>query len=318
MEAHENGLDMYDMSICLRVRWDAHSLSNAGSNGSNRLMTRQVTLADGTVVDACSGNILKHYHDRHFADLCASEGISLCEACAVGDGRRAAALVHLPEYSDSSVHEFIRKCAVCDTHGFLITGKRHVGEDSSVSRLRLSKHSLIKFSFALALPDHQHISEQLLTRIGDSKEAGQMLMKMPARSATYALCIRYRCVGVGVDTNTWSVALNDETERERRHRAILAALREQLLSPDGAQTSRSLPHLAGLTGAIVIRTTVGRAPMYSPLEDDFVDQLNAMSSKTCHIRGFDSAAQFHEVMESLITTSRPAKPAPRDVQMTLR
>ena len=85
-------LSIYEMSICARVTWQAHSLSNAGSNGSNRMMPRRQLLADGTETDACSGNIAKHYHAALLAEIFTQIGVHLCPACLVRDGRRAAAL----------------------------------------------------------------------------------------------------------------------------------------------------------------------------------------------------------------------------------
>lgn len=127
----------------------------------------------------------------------------------------------------------------------------------------------------------------MFTRSGESKEEGQMLMKMTARSGEYALCVRYKCAGVGLDTDKWRAALTDGQERRTRHRAILAALRDCLLSPQGALTATMLPHLTGLRGAIVARTHAGRAPLYSPLQEDFVERLSALSNEACssiHLR----------------------------------
>src|SRR5258708_5329207 len=55
-------LAMYEMSLNVRVTWQAHSLSTIGSNGSNRVHPRRQLLADGTETDATSGNIAKHHH----------------------------------------------------------------------------------------------------------------------------------------------------------------------------------------------------------------------------------------------------------------
>src|SRR5258708_1139731 len=83
-------------------------------------------------------------------------------------------------------------------------------------RQRSSKHTLIDFSFALAVPERHRETPHLFTRIGDSKDEGQMLMKMMARSGEYALCVRYKCAGIGVDTEKWHLSLVDEEERARR------------------------------------------------------------------------------------------------------
>jgi CRISPR-associated autoregulator DevR family len=300
---------MYELSLNLRVSWQAHSLSNAGTDGSNRLRSRRQLLADGSNTDACSGSIAKHHHAVLLAEYLAASGIALCPACRRRDGRRAAALMDRPEYRDLSMPQILQGCGLCDAHGFLVTPKNANSQQGTQARQRLTKHSLVEFSFALGLPKRSQESVHLFTRIGDSKDEGQMLMKMPTRSGDYALMVRYTSVGIGVDTDKWRVVIADERQRQTRHRAILSTLRDTLLSPDGAMTATMLPHLTGLQGAIVVRKTVGRAPMYSALEQDFIAQLCAMRNDDCQVFPFDTVHAFYTLMQELIATSVPCLPA---------
>ena len=114
--------------------------------------------------------------------------------------------------------------------------------------------------------------------------------------------------GVGLDTEKWRVALADEQERSTRHRAILAALRDSLLSPQGALTATMLPHLTGLQGAIAVRTTTGRAPLYSALQEDFVERLSALADEAGTIYLFETIDSFHDLIHMLIETSHPCMP----------
>jgi CRISPR-associated autoregulator DevR family len=293
----------------MRACWQAHGLSNAGDNGSNRLLSRRQLLADGTETDACSGNIAKHHHAVLLAEYQEANGISLCPACRSRDGRRAAALVEHPDYKRNlTLQRVLQECGLCDAHGFLITAKKASKDGATEARQRLSKHTLIEFSFALALPDQHAESMQVFTRVGDSKDDGQMVMKMPTRSGQYALCVRYKCVGIGVDTDSWVIALDDAVERTKRHRAILEALRDQMLSPSGALTATMLPHLSGLSGAIVIRQVAGRAPIYSPLEPDFVTCLESLASDSCRVVCFGTVDEFNTEMNKLVETTEPSLP----------
>jgi CRISPR-associated protein Cst2 len=306
-----NPVAIYDLSINARSTWQAHSLSNAGDNGSNRLLSRRQLLADGTETDACSGNILKHYHAMLTAEYMEATGIPLCPACASRDGRRVAALIGLPEYKDLSIERIVRECGLCDAHGFLITAKNAASDGSTEARERISKHSLVEFGFSLALPDSHAETMHLMTRVGDSKEGGQMLLKMPARSGTYAFVARYNASAIGVDTYKRRLLLPDGQQRQQRHIAILAAFRDLMVSPSGALTSTMLPHLTDLVGAIVIRHSVGRAPMCSPLKGDFVHRLIQMSDSTCQVLPFDGVDAFYRVMGQLIETSYPYLPTIR-------
>jgi len=125
---------MYEMSISVRATWQAHSLSNAGTNGSIRLLPRRQLLADGTETDACSGNIAKHHHAVMLAEYLEASGIPLCPACASRDGRRAAALVGLPGYKVLTIERILTECALCDAHGFLVTAKNAASDGSSAAR----------------------------------------------------------------------------------------------------------------------------------------------------------------------------------------
>src|SRR5262245_54054188 len=96
----------------------AHSLSNIGSR-SIYLMPRRQLLANGTEVDALSGNISKHYHSELLTEYLLEMGLPLCSACARRDGRRAAALSNELGYEALGIDQILRDCAGCDTHGFL-------------------------------------------------------------------------------------------------------------------------------------------------------------------------------------------------------
>jgi len=297
---------IYEMALNLLVTWQAHSLSTSGNNGSNRLLPRRQLLADQTETDACSGNIAKHHHFALVTGYFAADGCPLCSACRVGDGRRAAALLDQPNAPALSCESIISTCAACDAHGFLVTAKKADDETETAARQRLSKATLLDFSYALALPDFHSETSQLHTRVGASKEEGQMIMKVSTRSGAYALCIRYLCAGIGADTEHWQLFVKDPLLREKRHRAILRALRDSLVSPDGAQVATMLPHLTSLSGAITVRTQMGRAPLYSALESDFVTRLQAMADETCQVYPFETVDGFYALMNAFITASVPA------------
>ncbi len=298
-------LAMYEMSLNVRVTWQAHSLSTIGSNGSNRVHPRRQLLADGTETDATSGNIAKHHHAALVTEYFEAAGCPLCPACKVRDSRRAGALLNHPGYQPLTLARILGDCALCDTHGFLVTAKNGNEESGEEDREGLNKSTLIDFTYALALPDRHAETVQLHARSGASKEEGQMLMKMPVRSGEYALCVRYTSVGIGADTKRWELLVTDQAQRLKRHTAILRALRDALVSPDGAKTATMLPHLTGLVGAIVI-STAGRAPIYSALDPTFLTRLTAMADDSCTVDTFDTVDTFYQLMNALMRRSVPA------------
>jgi CRISPR/Cas system-associated protein Cas7 (RAMP superfamily) len=133
-------LSMYELSINVRVSWQAHSLSNAGTNGSNKVMPPRQQLADGSETNACSGSIAKHHHAVLLAEYLTASGISLCPACQQHDSRRAAALIERPEYKDLSVEQILLGCGLCDAHGFLVPAKNaNSKKGSPASALQIQK-----------------------------------------------------------------------------------------------------------------------------------------------------------------------------------
>jgi CRISPR/Cas system-associated protein Cas7 (RAMP superfamily) len=65
-------LTIYELTVNVLVSWQAHSLSNEASNGSNKVMPRSQMLADGSETDACSGSIAKHHHAVLLAEYLAA------------------------------------------------------------------------------------------------------------------------------------------------------------------------------------------------------------------------------------------------------
>lgn len=220
-----------------------------------------------------------------------------------------AALQDRPEYKDLSITRVLSECAVCDAHGFLVTAKNaEEGQETEARRQPLHKQTLIKFSYALALPGRSQETVQLVTRSGASKEEGQMLMKMSVRSGEYAFCIRYQSVGIGVDTEHWRLVVTDEQARKKRHQAVLRSLRDSILSPEGALTATMLPHLTGISGALVVCPTARRAPIYSALDPAFIQRLQALADESCQVYPFETTDEFFKHMKQLIDHSVPALP----------
>lgn len=299
-------VSVYELAISVRSEWQAHSMSNIGSHGTNRLLPRRQVLAGGQETDACSGDILKHHHAALVAEYFEAERMPLCPSCSIRDARRAGALADT-RTADISLANLLR-CPQCDIHGFLLTGRRSGGSTPALPAR--SKDSVLDFSYALAEPDTFDESIQINVRRGNADVGDPMILRSSCRSGAYALCIRYKCAAVGVDTYSWQ-PLIEEDERLRRHQCVLRALRDQILSPDGARTTGMLPHVTGVRGAIVLRSRIGRAYICSPLRQDFVEQLKAAAAATSDssvVLCFDKFEDFARHMEYLIAHSVPCTP----------
>jgi len=301
-------LPVYDMSINARIKWQSHSLSNSGSNNSNRVEPRRQLLINNLTTDAISGNILKHFHASLVVEYFESAGIPVCKACANRRSMRAAAILTDCQ-PNLSTPQILQSCALCDTHGFLVTAKADDVDDNGKKRERTFKHSLVEYAFALAIPDSFSEKLQTFSRSGGTKEQGQMIYKVPARSGVYSVCAAYHAAGVGVDTDRNEIVISAQNERRKRHQAILLAFRDQILHPLGAHTATMWPQLSGLEGAIAIRKSIGRAPTYSPLEDNYLAVLQQLTTDDdCMLFQFDSIVAFKQIADFLIDNSIPAFP----------
>lgn len=263
-------------------------------------------LAAGVETDACSGDIFKHHHAALLAEYFEAEGMPLCPACSNRDSRRAGALADT-RTKDVPMMDLLQ-CPMCDIHGFLLTGRKASEQD--VALPSRSKDTVLDYSYALAEPATWAESSQISIRRGNVDIGDPMIMRSSCRSGAYALCVRYKCAAVGVDTYMWQPLIEEERRMER-HRCVLRALRDQILSPDGARTGRMLPHVTDIRGAIMLRTRIGRAYMCSPLRSDFVEQLErtaSIASDVSMVLRFEQWEEFAARMEFLIAQSLPCSP----------
>ena len=271
------------------------------------LLSRTQMLADGRETNALSGNIFKHYHARQLYEHAIGAGLPLCPACEKLNSMRVSALSKTPERKSwSSMSQILNGCVICDTHGFLITSKKKT--DKEDAREGADKHSLVEFGMLLAIPETVGETTQIKTRNDRGLESDQMMYRQATRSATYGGVVRYKARGIGADTTYWQLHVSDLKQRRARHRAILEALRDQLLSPGGAQTATLLPHITQIHGAIGIQTLAGRAPMYGPLHDDFVEQMVGQARGNRYAIPFEDSAQLDEIFDYLIQLTSPVLP----------
>lgn len=294
---------VYDIGISLRIGLNAHSMSNVGSY-ENVLLPRKVLLENGIEVDAISGGILKHHHAESMAFMLAASDDYLCPACQIHDSLRAAYWVNSPEYRQNDTPltmELLLKCGLCDTHGFMIPKV----EGAKKNKRKYYKDSVLNYSMGLAIPESFNELEQFHTR-QTVEYNDAMIFIRPSRSGTYGLCIRYTAGWLGVDTSCWKMVMSDSKIREIRHKMIIRMIRDQLVSPRGANMASMLPHLTKLEGAVTIQLLPGGgAPIFSPLEDDYVQFLESFASSHIEVHTFSNVSSFNSIMSDLIDNTSP-------------
>lgn len=277
------------VSISGRLTLDMHSLNNEGGEG-NQIQTRMVNIVDGDgnlhVVNAISGDMLKHIQAEHFVSLAGqSDGeLKLCAGCRRFSANRinddSDFLKSLPTAGNEAiVTRVIQHCAMDDVEGVLIT----IGNRSA------PRKSAIEFGWAIGLPDktrtesYFHVKYVAERGQGSGGEAGanvgQNIFYRPASSGVYAVVCTIELHRVGWNDITREVVVADEGERRARQRALLQSALYTLVRTNGAQRNTQHPHVLGFEGVVAWSTTATPAPTVSALVDDYADQIVSISQE---------------------------------------
>lgn len=306
------------LSLCARVILDLHSLNNEGTEG-NQQQTRMVHILDQrgerAVVNAISGDTFKHILVDHLIPLLVREDQPLSPGARVHDADRINAFNQ--EFVDFCEEEgeftvngkterrraleseimtrMLQDCSLTDLAGALVTRGRAVG-----------RKSVVEFGWVVGLPE-KTVTEQYFhvkyAPEGRGQAAGgttvtgrQAIFHRPASSGEYA---------VVCNLDLWRIGLNDITRqyvvdrdaRLARARALLHALAATLLKPAGAQRNTQNPHIVACRGVISTSATSLPAPTVSPLNDDYLNQiegaaavLNGIEPDSVRVTAFETLA----------------------------
>lgn len=293
LSAMARGRVPYGMGIASRVTLSVQALNNEGSR-NNTTIPRQVNIAtqEGVVqVNAISGDTLKHAfvdYLRGCALDASDPALPLCDPCKTGSANRsnddptfkelARTTPRNIEGNRTVLHELARRCLVDDVAGLLVTeGMRNAPRPSRVH-----------FGWQVGLPErvrtglYTHV--KLVPGAGEEEaeagetgsNLGQNVFTRPASSGDYALVVRLDLDKVGIEDIRRTLVV-DDAARRKRVRAAIEALYHTISAPDGAQVNTQLPHLHGVQGAVSVAFTSVPASLVSPLQDDFVEQMRAVS-----------------------------------------
>jgi len=310
---------VFEIGFMMRVTWDLHSLNNEGTVG-NVSEPRTVVLADGTKTDGISGEMLKHLHTYNVW-LAEVQKSLFCPACQRLQPQKA----DLPEYRRTfsgtdnvgAMTRAISNCILCDLHGFLMQTPA------------ISRRSTVEFGWAVGLPEvhreiHVHARHAVAGRMqreerdearrgreerrrrGEQVEAeevaAQMVYHRPTRSGVYAVVSLFQPWRIGLNEVNYEYAIDGDS-RVRRYRLALEGYKNLLQRADGAMTSTRLPHTEGIEGIVTVSRRNAPAPVFSPLRDDYRQQLEALAANTNNgsltLHQFSTIAEACRVLDEL-------------------
>lgn len=317
------------ISISGEVTLNLHSLNNEGGEG-NQIITRQVTIVDkggvAHTVNAISGDMFKHIHAVHLAQLAKEQGLSLSEYSKALNPNRISK-DELESYSKNNVAKssgtsgdvvsaLIDICTICDTHGILITDK--VGDNKNSSNT--PRKSTVEFGWTVGIPNKGNSESYLHTKLvanaagvkGEGSNEGQNIFHRPANHGVYAFVCSIDAYRIGFNDIDRTYPIDNE-ERNKRFKALVQSLLSSFVNPKGAMTSTQKPHITNLEGVVAVSSKLIPAPTISALNPGYKDEikkitenLNRIEEDAIEIKEFKGLGEFSGILAD-ITNSEPYK-----------
>ncbi len=326
----ENKKVIASISISGEVTLNLHSLNNEGGEG-NQIITRQVTIVDKAgethTVNAISGDMFKHIHAVHLAQLAKEQGLALSKYAEALNPNRISKSdfenyfekdkKRKNESSADIVTAMIDICTVCDTHGILITDK--IGENKNSSNT--PRKSTVEFGWTVGIPNktntESYLHTKLVTNAGSiettGSNEGQNIFHRPANHGVYAFVCSIDVYRIGFNDISRSYPINDE-DRLKRYKALVQSLLSSFINPKGAMTSTQKPHITDFKGVVAISKKLTPAPTISAINESYKEEiakiavsLNNIESEMIELKDFNGMGELSEVLSDLINNSEPYK-----------
>lgn len=311
------------LSISGEITLNLHSLNNEGGEG-NQIITRQVTIVDkqgeAHTVNAISGDMFKHIHAVHLAQLAKEQHLPLSsyaeklnpnriskgdfEAYFKEDNKRKN------ESSADIVSAMIDICTVCDTHGILITDK--IGDNKNSSNT--PRKSTVEFGWTVGIPGKTNSESYLHTKLvpdasgvrGEGSNEGQNIFHRPANHGVYAFVCSVDVYRIGFNDIARAYPVNDK-DRANRYRALLQSLLSTFINPKGAMTSTQKPHITNIKGVVAVSSKLTPAPTISALNENYqqeiqtiADNLNTIEQESITVMKFEGLGEFSKILTDLL------------------
>lgn len=308
---------MNKIVIMMRIGFDGEALNNE-SNIGNVTQPRLVSLSDGTIRNAISGDMLKHNFTRNLRVL--ANDNEICNPCKFYSPMKNAEVI-ITDNSLSLNGNKSKQCIIDDVCGFM-----------NASGDKSKRTSCVKFSYAISVDDNEYeihthnrvdatengTKQKSKNKTKDSKvntelsdiddcivndnleekdETNQMIFYKPIRSNVYAITIQLDMDRISFDDEKLKYISPDEVINKRKTKC-LQALRNMFIDMEGAMCSTRLPHLRNIEGVAVLKNNKDEVLVkYSALNDDFIKVNKNISTNSIV---FNNVEEFVNVLERLM------------------
>lgn len=304
---------MWKIQFAIRLDLVAEALNNEDNLG-NVTKSRMIKLNEEEIRNAISGNMLSHVFTKNLRAL--SETSELCDTCKIFSPMKNGKVKSVDESLSSSGNR-VKDCIIDDICGFMNAGK---GQNEK-------RNKVLNFAWAIATEgtcdtvlynrvdptDKNSKAKDEQEKIVDDKgnkivdttseantnkdQNAQMIFHRPIRSSEYAIMTQINLSRVGFDDQKQKYVFEDKNIIKERIKKALTAYRNTLLDIEGAMCSTNMPHLKGISGVVVEKTSAKELmSKYSPLNEDF-KEVHIESSNG---KKFSTILEFINVVDELL------------------
>lgn len=318
-----NNKKIASLSISGEITLNLHSLNNEGGEG-NQIITRQVTIVDKEgithTVNAISGDMFKHIHAVHLAQLAKEQKLPLSKYAEALNPNRISS-EELAAFTKNNVAKangtsadvisaLIDICTVCDTHGILITDK--VGENRNSSNT--PRKSTVEYGWTVGIPNKTNTESYLHTKLvadasgvrGASSNEGQNIFHRPANHGVYAFVCSIDVYRIGFNDISRTYPI-DDSARATRYKAIVQSLLSSFINPKGAMTSTQKPHITDFKGVVAISSKLTPAPTISAINENYqneiqkiAENINKIENDAIEVKNFNGLGELSGIFSEII------------------
>lgn len=282
------------LSISGEITLNLHSLNNEGGEG-NQIITRQVTIVDKEgithTVNAISGDMFKHIHAVHLAQLAKEQKLPLSSYAERLNPNRISKDDFLTYFKNNStkkndsaadiISAMIDICTVCDTHGILITDK--IGDNKNSSNT--PRKSTVEFGWTVGIPGKNNTESYIHTKLvadasgvrGEGSNEGQNIFHRPSNHGVYAFICSIDVYRIGFNDILRIYPIEDSA-RVDRFKALMKSLLSTFINPKGAMTSTQKPHITDIKGVVSVSNKLLPAPTISAINDNYLEEIQTIAN----------------------------------------
>ncbi len=286
------------VTFAVKTQLNVHDLNNetvAGNVTDIRIIEFFDDNGERQEAPAVSGRMLKHWHYEAMRKLGLNERLPFCDACKIGEPVRPAKLttdnkLSHQEAINEGTENVIKKCIICDIHGFLAA----IGE--------MSERRSSRAMFSWLMPTLNTSSKQVIhSRVKSGKEfkeealTSQMPFNKSYASGIYAFVSALDVDRIGLvelnlgGSNPYTV--DDNTERKDRIKNAIEAYRYLISGQMGASLSHAIPHINPLE-ILVAYSESGPLPFpVSPMYSDYIEKTKGLMPSSANLLYWNSKGE---------------------------